>query len=124
MCCTTPIGVGCRIVEDEFVALLADNFDEVRCRLCPHAVGEHTVVVLPDAGKFDRCPGKVVRLHEVVDEDPAQCLLYVRSWRRPAASAVRRPIQAMISLARPGSIHQDSPIDCTTYQEVRFYLAF
>ena len=31
--------------------------------------------------------GKIVRPHEVIDEDPAQRLLHVRSWRRLAAPA-------------------------------------
>ena len=79
--------ISCRVVEDELVALAADGVDEVCGRLGLYAVGEHAVVVVPDAREVDRRPGKVVRAHEAVDEDPAQRLLYVRSWRRLAASA-------------------------------------
>ena len=43
--------IGCWIIKDQLVALLADGPEQMRCRLGLHAVGEHTVVVVPDPRK-------------------------------------------------------------------------
>jgi hypothetical protein len=84
--------VGGGVLEDDFVALIAELADQVLGRLDLHAVHQSPVLVL-DSGEVDRRPGVVVGTHEPEDERPAQRFLNVLGQKRapPPSRALALP---------------------------------